>query len=189
MTPSTIARLLVERANNLVAAHDRRELTAAPTMDMLLAHPSIADGIGFCNDRPARQVGVLLALAAGRSVIGLWQRVFPHLSGPPEALVAAAAWAENPSEVAAAVAANAAAVAVRQSLSVWRGPDQAAAWAGRTAAWVAMAPKYDWPAIDALIGACKAGGSEAVVCALRACLSELCGGRAEPGKTAERSGE
>src|SRR5579884_760311 len=43
---------------------------------------------------------------------------------------------------------------------------QHAAWAGRTAAWVALAPKYDWPAVAALFGACQALGKREVVAAL-----------------------
>lgn len=186
MTPSTVARYLVERANDLAAAQSRGELAAAPTIDMLLAHPPVADGIDCCSRQPAQQVVVLLALAAGRSVIRLWRRAFPDLLGPPEALTAAERWALEPSESAAEVAARAANLAIRQSLSVWGGPNRVAAWAGRTAAWVAMAPKYGWPAVAALNGACEAGGTESVVGALSAYLSGLCSGRAEQGAAADR---
>jgi hypothetical protein len=176
MTHATVGRLVVERAFELIAAQTRGELSAAPTIEMVLAHPPIADGIACCTRLSGGHVVLLSALAAGRSVIGLWQRAFPQLPGPPEALAAAAGWAADPTETAADSAARAADRAIRESLDVWRGPDQAAAWAGRTAAWVAMAPKYGWPAVAALAGACNAGGHESVVVAVSACLSDLCSG-------------
>jgi hypothetical protein len=186
MTPATVARLIVERAGDLIAAQTRGELPAAPTIDMVLAHPPVADGIACCGRLPGRQVVLLAALAAGRSVIGRWRLAYPDLAGPLEALAAAERWAAEPTDAAADEAARAADRAIRESLGVWCGPDRAAAWAGRTAAWVGMSPKYGWPAVAALAGACEAGGAEPVVAAVSACLTELCSGHAEPSAAADR---
>lgn len=185
MTPATAARLVVERAGDLIAAQIRGEVPAAPTIDMVLAHPPVADAIARCGGLPGRQVILLAALAAGRSVIGFWRLAYPDLTGPPDTLDATESWAAEPTDAAADAAERAADRAIRESLVVWRGPDRAAAWAGRTAAWVGMAPKYGWPAVAALSGACEAGGAEPVVAAVGACLTELWRGRAEPSAAAD----
>jgi len=184
MTPTTVARGIVERAIDLTAARVRGELSAEPTIEMVLAYPPIMDSIACCTRLSGQHVVLLSALAAGRSVIGLWQRAFPKLSGPPAALAAAEGWAADPSETAAESAARAAERAIRESLGVWRGPDHAAAWAGRTAAWVAMAPRYGWPAVAALYGACEASGCESVIVSVGAWLSELGSGDREPAAAA-----
>jgi hypothetical protein len=60
--------------------------------------------------------------------------------------------------------------------------------AGRTAAWVAMAPKHDWPAVAALFGACQAIGRPRVVAAVAAALPEPGVCAAEPGGAPDRGG-
>jgi hypothetical protein len=151
-----IAGFLVERALELSApGHD---VGRQPDIAQLLGAPQV---VGLS---PADVLSA--AIAAGRAVLDEWSRAYPDQTGPPSAIGAAEAWAAAPSPELADAAARAAELAVRQSIAVWRDEPKSAAWAGRTAAWVAAAPKYGWPAVAALFGACQAAGISRVVAAV-----------------------
>jgi len=159
-----VAEALVERAL-LLTMPSGGESDPAPTIAILLDKPILA---GLTN-----QALLVAVIALGRSVLTRWTRAFPEQDGPQLAVAAAEAWAVAPSPDGAQSAANAADLAIRQAIAVWHGPQQHAAWAGRTAAWVAMAPKYDWPAVAALFGACQAIGARQVVAVLASTLPEV----------------
>ena len=152
-----IAKALVARAV-VLATPGGGESEAAPTIAMLLDDP-ILTGL-------TRQAVLVAVIALGRTVLARWARAYPEQDGPKRAVEAAEAWAVAPSPEAAESAAKAADLAIKQAIAVWQGPRQHAAWAGRTVAWIAMAPKYDWPAVSAFFGACQAIGERQVVAAL-----------------------
>lgn len=163
MTPAIVARQIVERAVELAAAQSRGLLDAAPTIEMLLTDPLVADGIASCSGLSGRRVVILAALAVGRSLLPVWEGAYPGQSEPADALAATEAWAGDPTDANADAAGFAADAAIRVGLREWHGPQRPAAWAARVAAWVAMAPKYGWPAVAALSGACEALHTEQVV--------------------------
>jgi hypothetical protein len=109
---------------------------------------------------------IVIAVAAGRAALGEWERAYPGLSGPRLAIAAAEAWVVEPSSVASEAAAVASDLARDQTIKVWRGLYPQPAWAGRTAAWVGLAPKYGWQAVAAIYGASKAIGRAATVAAV-----------------------
>jgi hypothetical protein len=159
---AAIAEALVERAL-LLCTPGGGEAQPAPTIADLLDVPVLA--AVSCQD-------VLAAvISLGRAVIERWLHAYPDQDGAPRALAAADAWLVAPSLQAAEEAAIAADLAIRQAIAAWPGLLQHAAWAGRTIAWIAMAPKYDWPAVAALFGACQAIGRRQVVALLSASLS------------------
>jgi hypothetical protein len=166
MTPATVARQAVERAIELSAAQTRGKLDAAPTLEMLLAHPPVADGLACCTRLDGRRVVILAALAVGRSLLPMWERAFPGQTEPAVAVAASEVWVAEPSDANADAAARAAEAAIRAGLRAWHGSHRPAAWAARVAAWVAMAPKYGWPAVAALSGACEVVPVEQVVAAV-----------------------
>jgi hypothetical protein len=157
-----VAEALVGRAL-LLMTPGRGCSDPAPTIATLLDEPALA-GLS-----PRAVLAAVVAL--GRAVVARWIEAYPDQDGPPLAIAAAEAWAAAPSWEAAERAASSADRAIKQALAVWPGPLRKAAWAGRTAAWVAMAPEYDWPAVAALFGACQAVGREQVVAAIAAALS------------------
>jgi len=159
-----VAEALVGRALFLTTSGGV-EPDPAPTIATLLDDPVLA---GLTH-----QAVVVAVIALGRTVVARWTRAYPEQDGPQLAVAAAEAWAVAPSGDAAELAARAADPAIKQAIAVWRGQQQHAAWAGRTAAWVAMAPKYDWPAVAAVFGACQAIGKRQVVAALASALPDV----------------
>lgn len=159
--PGTIAAALVDRALLLSRPSPSPALVredTSPSIALLLADPLL---IGLTK------LEVLLGVVAvGRAVLPRWLERFPGLEGPAAAIAAAEAWAAAPSTVTAEASLRAAEPAIQQALAQWHGRDKAAVWSGRTAAWVAMAPLLDWPAVAAIAGACLAVGRENVSAAL-----------------------
>jgi len=171
-----VAEALVRRALALTTP-DGGEADPAPTVALLLDDPALA-GL-------TRHDILVAVVQVGRTVVPQWADAYRDRDGPPAAVAAAEAWAADPSPEAAERAARAADRAIEQALAVWRGALQHAAWAGRTAAWVAMAPRYDWPAVAALFGACQAIGRARVVAAVASALREPGGCPAEPDSVAD----
>jgi hypothetical protein len=112
-----------------------------------------------------RELLVRLAIHLAREVLPIWQGSYPDQYGPVEAVRAAEAWATCPCERHAEEAAARQSQAVHHVLAAWRRPATDAAWSGRTAAWVADAPKHGWQAVAAIVGACRATTTEKVVAA------------------------
>lgn len=112
-----------------------------------------------------KQVITCLAISLARDVVSLWTDEYPDRAGPVAAIAAAEAWLACPCEFHADAAAETMQNAAHQAMNVWRRPPKSAAWAGRTAAWVADAPKYGWQAVAAIVGACRSTTPERVVSA------------------------
>jgi hypothetical protein len=159
-----VAQALIDRALLLMSVQPGSEPEPAPTVAMLL------DDFSLVGLRP--HAVILAAIAAARAALARWVEGYPDRAGPPLAVIAAESWAVSPSEETAQAAAGAAELAVTQALGVWHGSRQHAAWAGRTAAWAAMAPKYGWPAVAALFGACQALGKRQIVSVVAESLAE-----------------
>jgi hypothetical protein len=158
-----LAQTLVGRALFLTTPGSV-ESVPAPTIATLLDDPVLV--------RLTHQAVLVAVIAVGRAVVTRWVQAYPERDGPVRAISAAEAWVASPCPDAAELAAKAADSAIEQAIAVWRGPLQNAPWAGRTAAWVAMAPKYDWPAVAALFGACQANGERQVVKVIATALPE-----------------
>ena len=129
-----VAETLVERAL-LLTTPGGGESDSVPTIATLLDDPLLV--------RLTHQAVLVAVIALGRAVVTSWVEAYPEQDGPLLAAAAAEAWVASPSPDAAELAAKAADPATKQAIAVWRGQFQHAAWAGRTVAWVAMAPKYD----------------------------------------------
>lgn len=101
---------------------------------------------------------VRLAIAMARETLPVWIEAYPDRTGPVDAVIQAEKWVDSPSDDFAELASATQPAAVHESLCVWRQEPKSAAWAARTAAWVADAPKYGWQALCAIMGAQQALG-------------------------------
>jgi hypothetical protein len=173
-----VAEALVVRALLLTASGGQGSADLTPRIAALLDDSALA-GL------TAHEV-LLAVVAVGRAVLSCWVKRFPQLGGPLEAIAAAEAWAAAPSAEAAESAVRASEPAMQQACAQGPGQLQHATWAGRTAAWVAMAPKLDWPAVAALFGACQAVGRPRVIAAVAETLARPCVAHAAPGAAPER---
>src|SRR4029079_7975800 len=126
--------------------------------EVLLSMPSVHSVLSrtVAETSAQRELLVRLAIHLAREVLSLWQATYPDQHGPVEAVRAAEAWASCPCERHADEAAARQQPAVQQALAAWRPPATTVAWSGRTAAWVADAPKHGWQAVAAIVGACRA---------------------------------
>jgi hypothetical protein len=157
-----VAKALVIRAL-LLTAPGQSIVDPSPRIADLLDDPAVSD---------LTTHDVLLAVVVvGRAVLPRWVERFPELEGPLGAITAAEAWAAAPSAETAESAVRASEPAIQQAVAQWRSQLRHAAWAGRTAAWVAMAPKLDWPGVAALFSACQAVGRARVVAAVADALA------------------
>jgi class 3 adenylate cyclase len=134
-------------------------------LSVLLSAPGLA--------RLRRKDVILAGIAASRAVIQVWEQIYPDSAGPPLAVEAAEAWMKSPSDASAEAAATAAKLAGDQALAVWRRPERAAAWVGRTAAWAASAPKYGWQAVPAIYGAVQVAGKPLIVSAVHSAFGAM----------------
>ncbi len=139
LQPRTLARAIVTVALDLDAA----EADGAVNED-LLADPSVQAALPcvLVNDAASqREMLGRLAVGLAGEALAVWRAHYPDQHGPEEAVQAAEAWAACPCVLHAEAAAAKAAGAAQQARTVWRQQPKAAAWAGRTAAWAADAPK------------------------------------------------
>lgn len=132
---------------------------------MLLADPSVQETMpsGVSNDLAQQELITGLAVRLARRVLGVWSHQYPDQLGPVWAVEAAETWATCPCALHAENASMASPSALRQAQMAWHAVPKSAAWAGRTAAWAADAPKFRWPAVAAIIGASKALNTDQVV--------------------------
>jgi hypothetical protein len=133
-------------------------LLSMPSVHSVLA-PAVAEASA------QRELLVRLAIHLAREVLAIWQATYPDQHGPIGAVEAGEAWASCPCERHADEAAARQQQAVQQALAAWRPPATNVAWSGRTAAWVADAPKHGWQAVAAIVGACRATSTEKVIAA------------------------
>lgn len=168
-SPRTLATAVVTTALELFESEESHAGSAARMDDALISSAVVRSAIVMVPERPEgrnwKQIMTRLAISLGRGVVKLWTEVYPDRMGPVAAIVAAEAWAACPCELHADAAAETMQNAAHQAMNVWRTPPKSAAWAGRTAAWVADAPKYGWQTVTAIVGACRAMDPERVVSA------------------------
>jgi hypothetical protein len=142
--------------------------------ERLLAAPRVQSALplALVNDPSAqRQLLSSLAVTLARAVLEGWLAHYPDQQGPEKAVLAAEAWAACPCAVHAEAAAAAQPSANQQSQAAWNRRPKEAAWAGRTASWVADAPKHGWQAVSAITGACKATNVDQIVAVATAFLA------------------
>ena len=155
-----------EVARSLVSAAVALSGVEGPSIERLLERDGLRDALRRCsaNERVGTIV-ILFAIKAARSVLSVWDTAYPQVEGPGLALAAVERWARTRAVDDAEVASVAATRAATEARRQWNVQNKAA-WAGRTASWAAMAPKYGWPAVTALGGAVLATDAEHVVAAL-----------------------
>lgn len=143
----------------LTTAHKHEALLASPKVHAALPEPLRYDA--------EAQIRLLdrLAIHLAREVLHVWTAVSTADDAPKLAVAAAEAWAACPCAEHAAAAAATQPAAVQAGLHAWTRLPKSAAWAARTAAWVADAPKGNWQAVAAVSGACYATSVEEVVAA------------------------
>lgn len=161
---------MIEQAGALADAIVRTALelyvqTTPKKCEALLASAKVRDALPEALRYDAvAQVELVkrLAIHLSRAVLHVWTAVYRD-DAPEQAVAAAEAWAACPCEEHAVAAAEKQPAAVESGLDAWRRPPKSAAWAARTAAWVADAPKSNSQAIAALAGAVHAMSVEFVV--------------------------
>ncbi|AUX28374.1 MULTISPECIES: hypothetical protein [Sorangium] len=165
--PGVLAAAVVEAALELVGAQENGPPSRLRADDALLASARVKAAIAEVPGAPDaegwKQVITRLAVFLARGVVKRWSNAYPDRLEPLRAVEAAEAWAACPCAHHAEAAAETAPGAARQAMAAWRSSPKEAAWAGRTAAWAADAPKYGWQTIAAIVGACRATGSKEVI--------------------------
>lgn len=170
-TSDTLSRTLATAVvTTALELSDCEESNAGPGARMdgaLLASARVRAAIALVPETEDRrnweQVVTRLAICLARGAVKLWTDAYPDRAGPVTAITAAEAWAACPCEAHANAAADTMQEAAHQAMKVWRTAPKSAAWAGRTAAWVADAPKYGWQTVAAIVGACRATSPELVL--------------------------
>jgi hypothetical protein len=178
--PEELAVAVVARALELIALDEIGSTSSARMDDALLASSPVRAAIARVpGSEVARwnEVMTRLAISLSRDVVKLWSDVYPDRLAPLMAIEAAETWAACPCMRHADAAAETARGAAHQAMAVWRVPPKEAAWAGRTAAWVADAPKYGWQTVTAIYGACRATSQEHAVAATARFFSTEIGSR------------
>lgn len=147
------------------ALHLHESEVSGALHEVLLSMPSVHSVLSraVAETFAQRELLVRLAIHLAREVLDIWLANCPDQHGPVEAVRAAEAWANCPCERHANEAAARQQQAVQQALAAWRPPATNVAWSGRTAAWVADAPKHGWQAVAAIVGACRATTTEKVI--------------------------
>ncbi|WP_437970557.1 hypothetical protein WMF04_15275 [Sorangium sp. So ce260] len=167
--PGVLAAAVVEAALELLDAEENGPTSTIRMDDAVLTSALVKAAIAEVPGAPDadrwKQVMTRLAVFLAREVVKLWSDAYPDRVAPLRAIEAAEAWAACPCEHHAEAAAETTAGAARQAMAVWRIPPKEAAWAGRTAAWAADAPRYGWQTVAAIGGACRAARSENVIAA------------------------
>lgn len=167
--PGVLAAAVIARVLELLGSEENGPSSTVRMEDALLASPSVKIAIaqvpGPHDAERWKHILTRLAIALAREVVPLWSDAHPDRVEPLRAIEAAEAWAACPCKHHADAAAETMPDAARQALAMWRVPPKEPAWAGRTAAWAADAPKYGWQAVAAIGGACRATGAEKVIAA------------------------
>lgn len=165
-SPETLAAAVVASALELVAGEASGETSSNRMVDALLASADVKEAIARVPDSHAaarwKEVMTRLAIFLARDIVKVWLDVHPERLAPVTAIEAAEAWAACPCQRHAEAAAETAHGASHEAMAVWRVPPKEVAWAARTAAWVADAPKYGWQTVTAMHGACRATSQEHV---------------------------
>ena len=167
--PEALAAAVVARALELLDSDaDNANLTVRND-DALLATPSVqallAQTPGPHDPDPWNRIMTRLAISLARKVVSIWTDAHPDCAEPLRAVEAAEAWAACPCKLHADAAAETMAAAAHQAMATWRVPPKEAAWAARTAAWTADAPKYGWQTVAAIGGACHATSADDITAA------------------------
>lgn len=156
-----------EEAEKIVTAAIELSSGSGALLDALLEHPDVR-ALLVLSRRDAvdqRQLVCELAIRLARFVLWVWRGRYLVQEGPEKAVEAAEAWVQCPCPAHADAAHAAQPLAIQQAGAVWSRPPADVAWAARTAAWAADAPKYGWQAVAAINGACEALSREEVVAA------------------------
>jgi len=163
-TASSFANLLLSKARETAKENiSLREFVALPEV----AAGFDDEFVNLAVDQRERFV-IRLAIYLAQEALPVWVESHPSLTGPVEAVAQAEKWTESPCSESAEMASSTQPAAVHDSLSVWHQEPKKAAWAGRTAAWVADAPKHGWQAVAAIMGSQEAlGTDEALSLAVR----------------------
>jgi hypothetical protein len=166
--PEELAVAVVARALEILALKEIGSTSAARMDDALLASSPVRAAIARVPGSESlrrKEVMTRLAISLSRDVVKLWSDAYPDRLAPLAAIEAAEAWAACPCGRHADAAAETMQNAAHQAMAVWRVPPKEAAWAGRTAAWVADAPKYGWQTVAAIGGACRSTSQDHAVAA------------------------
>jgi hypothetical protein len=162
-TASSFAHLLLSKA--METARD------SISLEDFISLPEVSAGfheeLGFFVIEEQKRYVIRLAVALAREALPVWTESHPGFTGPVDAVTQAEKWISSPCEEFAEMASATQPAAVHDSLRVWRQEPKSAAWAGRTAAWAADAPKYGWQAVCAIMGAQLALGTD---CALSSAI-------------------
>jgi hypothetical protein len=153
-TASSFTNLLLSKARD--TASDNISLPDFVSLPEVAA--GFCEELGMLDLQQREQFVIRLAIALAREALPIWVKAHPLLTGPVDALTQAEKWMDSPCDEFAEIASDTQSAAVHDSLSVWRQEPKSAGWAGRTAAWVADAPKYGWQAVAAIMGAQQALG-------------------------------
>lgn len=166
-----LALAIILQAHSLVDAESSTSREPRESCQLLHQSDLVVAALGKISgsrDEVAREWLVTkLAIHLARHSLPIWMEHFPEKYGPRIAIEAAEAWASCPCAEHAERAAAAQPRVVKETLEEWNSSRDTVrrrgAWAGRTAGWVADAPKNSWQAAPAIVGAVRASSLMEIV--------------------------